>query len=141
VKINRKSERGSTVVEFALILPIFLLLLFSLIDFGRYFYARVVIANASIEVASAITRGLYTEGDSLASKNLKIVGVLNNVAPKVAALSQLDSNATLTVPTPTACPNSNNQTTVSISTVFKSISPVATFINEVGAQSTMRCLR
>jgi hypothetical protein len=30
---------------------------------------------------------------------------------------------------------------VSISTVFKSISPVATFINEVGAQSTMRCLR
>ena len=141
MKEKGEGERGSTVVEFALILPIFLLLIFSLIDFGRYFYARVVITNASIEVASAVTRGLYLEGDSVASKNQKIALVLNNVAPNIAALSQLESNATLTVPIPTACPNTLSQTTVTISTQFKPISPIALFIDEVRSQSTMRCLR
>lgn len=141
VRERSKGERGSTVVEFALILPIFLLLIFSLIDFGRYFYARVVITNASIEVASAVTRGLYLEGDSVASKNQKIALVLNNVAPNIATFSQLQSTAVLTVPIPSACPNSSNQTTVTVSTSFRPISPVASFLDEVSSKSTMRCLR
>lgn len=136
-----ENERGSTVVEFALVLPIFLLLIFSLIDFGRYFYARVVITNASIEVASAVTRGLFLEGDSVASKNQKITAVLSNVAPNIAEFSQLQNGAVLTVPIPSACPNASSQTTVNISTPFQPISPIASFIDEVQSQSTMRCLR
>ena len=135
------SERGSTAVEFAVILPLFLILIFSLIDFGRYFYTRVVITNASIEVASAITRGLYVEGDSVASKNQKIEGVLNNVAPNLATFAQLQNGVSLTVPTPTACPNANGFVTVNVSTSFTSISPFAPFFNSVSSQSTMRCFR
>lgn len=139
--MKAKGETGSVVVEFALILPIFLLLIFSLVDFGRYFYTRVVITNASIEVASAVSRGLYLETDSSAIKLQRINNVLENVAPNIAALAQLESGATLTVVTPSACPNSMNQTSVTLSTPFDSISPIADFLQEVRSQTTMRCLR
>jgi Flp pilus assembly protein TadG len=135
------SERGSTAVEFAVILPLFLILIFSLIDFGRYFYTRVVITNASIEVASAITRGLYVEGDSVASKNQRILGVLDNVAPNLASFAQLQSGVTLNIPTPLACPNALGAVTVNISTPFTSISPLAPLFDQVASQSTMRCFR
>lgn len=35
-----KSEKGQALVEFALVLPVILLLLFSMIDFGRVLYAK-----------------------------------------------------------------------------------------------------
>ena len=139
--MKAKGEAGSVVVEFALILPIFLLLIFSLIDFGRYFYTRVMITNASIEVASAVSRGLYLETDSSAMKMQRINNVLENVAPNIAALAQLQSGATLTVIAPAACPNTMNQTSVTLSTPFDSISPIADFLEEVRSQTTMRCLR
>ena len=136
-----RGDRGSTAVEFAVILPVFLLLVFSLIDFGRYFYSRVVITNASIEVASAITRGLYTEGDSVTNKNQRITAVLDNVAPSIASFAQLQSSAVLNYSIPTACPNSAGTTTVEISSPFASISPITSFLSEVNSKSTMRCIR
>ena len=135
------SERGSTAVEFAVILPLFLVLIFSLIDFGRYFYARTIITNASIEVASAITRGLYIEGDSVSAKNQKILGVLDNVAPNLASFAQLEKNATLNYPIPLACPNATGLVNVSISTSFAAISPLAPFLNQISSQASMRCFR
>lgn len=139
--MSRDSERGSAIVEFALILPIFLLLVFSLIDFGRYFYVRVALTNASIEVASAVTRGLYLESDSALQKNQKISAVLEKVAPNAATFAQLNSSATLTAPIALACPNANNETTVEISTSFNSISPISNFLNQISSKTTMRCLR
>jgi Flp pilus assembly protein TadG len=140
-KLKRDKERGSAVVEFALILPIFLLLVFSLIDFGRYFYVRVSLTNASIEVASAITRGLYLESETALQKTQKINALLDKVAPNAATLAQLESNATLSFPISSACPNASSETTVQISTNFNSISPISNFLNQVSSTTTMRCLR
>ncbi len=47
--IRRHGERGQALVEFALILPVFLLLLFGLFDLGRAVYAYNTISNASRE--------------------------------------------------------------------------------------------
>jgi Flp pilus assembly protein TadG len=47
----RKSENGAAAVEFALILPIFLLLVFGIIEFGFLLYNKQVITNASREGA------------------------------------------------------------------------------------------
>jgi len=44
-------RRGQTLVEFALILPIFLLILLGLFDLGRAIYAYSTISNASREAA------------------------------------------------------------------------------------------
>ena len=49
------SEKGASAVEFVLILPILLLLIIGIIDFGALFYNKQVITNASREGARAGT--------------------------------------------------------------------------------------
>jgi Flp pilus assembly protein TadG len=44
---TRQSERGSTAVEFALILPILASLVFGAIDFGRLLWFKEVLVNAT----------------------------------------------------------------------------------------------
>lgn len=48
---ERRPHSGQTLVEFALILPIFVLVLVGLFDFGRAIYAYNTIANAAREAA------------------------------------------------------------------------------------------
>jgi len=48
---SRRRERGQSVIEFALILPVFLVLLGAAIDLGRIEAARVSVANAAREGA------------------------------------------------------------------------------------------
>ena len=43
----RKSEQGQELVEFALVLPLLLLILFGAVDLGRVFHAQITIANAA----------------------------------------------------------------------------------------------
>lgn len=49
----RRTEAGQSLVEFSLVLPIFLVLVFSLVDFGRAFYTWMIITNAAREGARA----------------------------------------------------------------------------------------
>jgi len=51
LSIGKWHERGSTAVEFALILPILLMLLFGIIDFGRLLYTQEVLNTAVREGA------------------------------------------------------------------------------------------
>jgi Flp pilus assembly protein TadG len=44
-------RRGQSLVEFALVLPIFMLLLFGLIDMGRYVYLNSMLSQAAREAA------------------------------------------------------------------------------------------
>lgn len=59
VKINPvKNNRGAALVEFAIVLPLLLLLLVGMIEFGLLFYNKQVLTNASREGARAgIARG------------------------------------------------------------------------------------
>ncbi len=47
----RETEAGQSLVEFTLILPVFLLMLFAMVDFGRGFYTWLIITNAAREGA------------------------------------------------------------------------------------------
>jgi len=42
-----KLERGQSAVEFALLLPVLMLILFGVVDLGRVFFAAITIANAA----------------------------------------------------------------------------------------------
>ena len=42
----RRSERGAAMVEFAIVLPLFLLITWGVIDFGRLFFTSNSLANA-----------------------------------------------------------------------------------------------
>ena len=53
-----KSQKGATAVEFAIVLPLLLILVFGIIEFGVMFYDKAVITNASREGARAGITGL-----------------------------------------------------------------------------------
>ena len=53
VRSIRATETGQSLVEFAMVLPLFLVLLFGLVDFGRAFYSWIVITNGAREGARA----------------------------------------------------------------------------------------
>lgn len=50
-RLCRKKRRGAAVVEFALVAPVFFLLVFGMIEFGRMVMVQQVITNASREGA------------------------------------------------------------------------------------------
>ncbi|WP_228550151.1 TadE/TadG family type IV pilus assembly protein [Salinibacillus xinjiangensis] len=52
-----KSERGQAAVELALTLPILLLLIFGMIDFGRIFHAYLTLEHTSRESARVASVG------------------------------------------------------------------------------------
>ena len=51
--LKRDEEAGVSAVEFAIVLPVLILLLFGIIEFGILFYDKAVITNASREGARA----------------------------------------------------------------------------------------
>ena len=55
-KRGLRGERGVVAVEFALILPVFLLLVFGIADFGHAWYMQQTVTNASREGARYGTR-------------------------------------------------------------------------------------
>ena len=50
---SRKSQRGAAAVEFALVVPVLILLVFGIVDFGLMINSQAVFANASRDAARA----------------------------------------------------------------------------------------
>ena len=78
-----RRQRGQTLVEFALIVPIFALLLFALLDFGRVVYVQNTITQAARE---AIRVAMLEPSDSSA-KYSAIRAAALNAAPGVGLTS------------------------------------------------------
>ncbi|MGC8786696.1 MAG: TadE/TadG family type IV pilus assembly protein [Anaerolineae bacterium] len=87
-RIKHRRERGDSLVELALILPVLLLILMSILDFGRAVYAYHVVANCAREGARY---GIGIENDPSA-----IATVVRN-----AAVGLDTSQLTVTVTYPT----------------------------------------
>ncbi len=51
IRRRGKREGGQSLVEFALVLPIFLLVLFAIVDFGMAFHAWITVTNSAREGA------------------------------------------------------------------------------------------
>ncbi|HEY1883597.1 MAG TPA: TadE/TadG family type IV pilus assembly protein [Candidatus Cybelea sp.] len=78
----RKCDSGASLVEFAVVLPFLALLLIGLIDFGRYMYAGIVIANAARAAVQYGAQTPETAADTTGMKNAAIAdaGGLPNVS-------------------------------------------------------------
>ncbi|RDV84065.1 TadE/TadG family type IV pilus assembly protein [Ammonifex thiophilus] len=71
-----REEKGQAAVELALTLPLLLLILFTLVEFGRVFFAYLVITNAA------------REGARLAAVGGSDVAIVNRVKDAAAGLEQ-----------------------------------------------------
>src|SRR3954452_13834669 len=57
--LHNRRRTGQTLAEFAITLPILLLLLFGIIEFGRIFQAWVTLQNSARAAARYATTGVY----------------------------------------------------------------------------------
>ena len=122
-----RRSRGQALVEFALVAPIFFLLLFGIIDFGRYIYYVQILNNAAREgTRYAIVHGgnsFQPTGPSVDDPTIEgivrryAVGVIGN-----GAVLNVDS----TWGTPPNPPTNNrgSKVTVSVTYAFSSLIPI-----------------
>lgn len=50
-KLHRRQRRGTTAVEYAMVVPLFLLVVFALIEFSRFLWVQQALTNAAREGA------------------------------------------------------------------------------------------
>jgi hypothetical protein len=85
-------SRAQTIVEFALVVPLFLLILFALIDFARLEFSYTSLANAAREMARvAAIRGNSSDA---------IVDSFNNFAGLILSPPAVTDTVTITVADP-----------------------------------------
>ena len=98
-----RSERGAAAVEMAIVLPLLLLLIGGIIDFGRLLFGEVMVVNAAREGARMVAMGLPADAAARANASL---------TPQFAAVVNGGNAATITVG-PACTPGANGTVTVS----------------------------
>jgi Flp pilus assembly protein TadG len=93
-----RNERGATAVEFALIVPLLILLVLGIAEFGRAFQVQGTLSAAAREGV----RLMALQNDPAAAKD-----AVRNAAP---SLNPAITNAQITI-TPSSCPVVNSGTT------------------------------
>jgi len=83
--LSQIGNKGASAIEFAIILPILVLMVFGAIDFGRLFHARLILTNLAREGASIASREM-----SLASGAYSASGLVTMLQ---ASSSPLDMSA------------------------------------------------
>jgi Flp pilus assembly protein TadG len=114
------ADRGSAAVEFALVLPVLLLIIFGIIDFGRMLAAKITLTEAAREGARATA---LIDSDA-------------GQARVAAAAADITPAPTATI---TACPSpagSADDATVVVSYQFHFVTPLAILAGLGGAGSS-----
>ena len=76
IKVKQMSRRGQGLLEFALLLPLLVLIVFGAIDLARAYHAQVTITNASREgarLAMRINNTNDTQANKLAAIRARVV--------------------------------------------------------------------
>jgi hypothetical protein len=117
-------------VEFALVAPMFFLLLFAIIEFGRYVYYMQVLNNAAREGARyAIVHGSNAPCPSGpmpgGATSCDLTGENVKTAVKTYAIGVI-RGASFSIPDPTWAPNNARESTVTVSLdyTYSSILPI-----------------
>jgi Flp pilus assembly protein TadG len=114
-------DRGAAAVEFALLLPVVLLLVFGLIDFGRALNAQITLTQAA------------REGARLASFGQPSSTVISRTQSAATGLNVPSSGITVTTCPINAGPTADGQ--VSISYSFSFVTPVGAIAALFGGSS------
>lgn len=88
---RRRRTRGQSLVEFALVLPVFLMILSGIMDMGFLLYSRMTVINAAREGARVAT--IMTEESDNAIRNA-ITGQVNGAANGLTVSTSVSLGAT-----------------------------------------------
>ena len=100
--MKRFGERGAAAVEFAILLPVLMLILFGIIEFGMIMYSREVITNASREgarsgIVQATAKPTEAQIQAVVTNYLNGTGIDPNVTTISVVGEGLTAPNTLTV--------------------------------------------
>lgn len=128
---RRKSRRGAAAVEFAMVAPVFLLLTFGMMEYGRMVMVQQVLTNGSREGA----RKAVLDGATTADVTTAVQAYLTNAG--------ITGGATISVsPNPPTSAASGDPVTVTISVPFSQVSwlpaPMYLGATTLNASSSMR---
>jgi hypothetical protein len=115
--VLRRRDRGAAAVEFALVLPVLLIIVFGIIDFGRMLNAKITLTEAAREGARAAAVGTAADGENWVTKAAAGLG-------------------TVTVPTHDSCTVAgalNSKVVVSYN--FSFVTPISAFIGGGGTMT------
>ena len=115
-----RDERGATALEFAILAPVFLLLIFGIIAFGLLFWTQVGLQHGAVMAARCASIGSGTDLRGLNTTlcpNGDPTAVQNYAMQQALGLSLPPSTFTLTTPRP-AC---GNQVSATYTFVFPDI--------------------
>ncbi|HUF54433.1 MAG TPA: TadE family protein [Dehalococcoidia bacterium] len=116
LKNRTNGEKGQNLVEFAMVVPIFLILVFAIVDFGMGFHAWITVTNAAREGARVGAVGANEA--TIISKVENTSGSLN------------DDNMTITVVNPQGSPGDTVEVTVAYD--YQMITPLSTLLGLIG---------
>ena len=111
-------EQGAVAVELAILLPLLLLLLFGLVDFGRLFFVQIGLNSASIEGARASALGRSTAD---------VTAIAQASAPRVPQMTGVAGAQIDVAQNPCPRPGNGASTEVSVSAPFTWVTPLAFF--------------
>lgn len=127
---QRAARRGAAVVEFAIVLPLFLLMVFGMVEYGRMVMAQQIITNAAREGAR---RGVI-DGATTAEVTTLVNGYLTDASIGTATVS--------ITPDPTTVTN-GGPITVTVSVPYSQVSwipsPMYLGSKTLTASVVMRC--
>ena len=126
---HRNLTLGQSVVEFALVLPVFLLFFAAALDLGRVFYANITLNNAAREGAfqAAITPALYVENQPCDQATNRVVcRIQNETSGSMIAIAPTDIDVNCSVPGCADAPGS--LVTVEVRGKFRLITPLLSVI-------------
>lgn len=132
---KQRNDRGASAVEFALVLPILMLLICGIVDFGRAFNARITLTNAAREAVRVWALG--------GSYDATRAAAIATAAPAEAPPTKL-TNVTITNLTNTSPPCPFGQTTTvtvrgDFSYVFPLIGNLGSPGSTISVSGVMRC--
>ena len=106
-RLRRKGEKGQSLLEFALVAPIFFVLLFAIVDFGMAFQAWITVTNAAREGARlGVVRATAADIDArvreaagpLDDGNLSVIVTNAEGDPGESVVVEVDYDYTLITP-------------------------------------------
>jgi Flp pilus assembly protein TadG len=110
-----RADRGAAAVELAIVLPLLVLVVMALLDFGRLFFAQVGLASASREGVRAASVGMTTA---------TVTAIAQASAPKAAEIAGLTPGALGVSVTPCSPAVANESTTVTVTATFQWMTPI-----------------
>jgi Flp pilus assembly protein TadG len=126
---HRRRSRGQSIVEFALILPIFLVFVAAALDLGRVFYANITLNNAAREGAflAAKSPELYLEDQPCNQATNRIVcRIQNESTGSMVSIAPTDIDLTCSV---AGCAKAAGSTvSVEVRGSFRLITPLLSFV-------------